>query len=266
MPVRDRILAYLQSHPEGVDDDALKDALGLTQRQHANTVCRQLETGGLVERRPVEGKIRNFLVDSESAGGPTAPIYSLALPHGQSWDEEHRGPQQRAAIAVVAMSSHDRTEAEPPDASSLAQAGFEIVCEISVQRAQDGTILTGDPGPRYRNVRSLPRNQYGHGPFCRFRISKPLVAAGVYAIVKGEAVLYIGKAANLAERFNNGYGRISPRNCFTKGQETNCRVNKLILSEAQSGSRLDLWFRPLDAPASLERGLIDELRPPWNLA
>ena len=29
-------------------------------------------------------------------------------------------------------------------------------------------------------------------------------------------------------RYNNGYGRISPRNCFQGGQSTNCRVNNLI--------------------------------------
>jgi len=57
---RERIIAYLQKHPEGVDDDELARALGLRQRQQANTICRQLAGEGLVVRRVVNGKIHNF--------------------------------------------------------------------------------------------------------------------------------------------------------------------------------------------------------------
>jgi predicted transcriptional regulator len=53
MTVRDRIIEHLKSHGEGVDDDMLSQALGLTRRQHANQECRKLESVGLVERRRV---------------------------------------------------------------------------------------------------------------------------------------------------------------------------------------------------------------------
>lgn len=62
MTTRDRILAYLEKHTEGLDDDELALALVLKSRQHANQVCRQLEKVGLVARRIVGGKIHNFLV------------------------------------------------------------------------------------------------------------------------------------------------------------------------------------------------------------
>lgn len=60
MTVRERVLAYLQEHPEGVDDDELTQALGLKHRQHANQECLRLEAQGLIERRRKHGKIHNF--------------------------------------------------------------------------------------------------------------------------------------------------------------------------------------------------------------
>lgn len=60
MTIRERIIGYLQNHPEGVDDDMLAEALGLSQRQQANARCRQLENEGLVVRRRLGGKIHNF--------------------------------------------------------------------------------------------------------------------------------------------------------------------------------------------------------------
>lgn len=67
MTIRERIVAFLQRHPEGVDDDALAKALQLKYRQQANSRCRQLEEEGLVVRRHVNGKIHNFWVGNEQA-------------------------------------------------------------------------------------------------------------------------------------------------------------------------------------------------------
>ena len=67
MSVRDRIVEHLKAHDEGVDDDMLTEALGLSRRQHANQECRKLESAGLVERRRVSGKIRNFATGTARA-------------------------------------------------------------------------------------------------------------------------------------------------------------------------------------------------------
>jgi hypothetical protein len=72
MTVRDRIVEHLKSHAEGVDDDMLTEALGLTRRQHTNQECRKLESVGLVERRLVNGKTRNFLRDGTRNSGAVA--------------------------------------------------------------------------------------------------------------------------------------------------------------------------------------------------
>lgn len=64
--IRERVLAYLCQHPEGVDDDELARALDLNARQQANAICRKLEQQGQVLRRKVEGKIHNFVCESDS--------------------------------------------------------------------------------------------------------------------------------------------------------------------------------------------------------
>ena len=108
MTVRDRIVGHLRAHPEGVDDDTLTEALGLSRRQHANQECRKLERAGLVERRRVEGKIRNFLQDgrdrSNLASGlaPSVPVRSLNEARqnpSKSWDWE--GNVQSALVAFL---------------------------------------------------------------------------------------------------------------------------------------------------------------------
>jgi hypothetical protein len=65
-------------------------------------------------------------------------------------------------------------------------------------------------------------------------------------------------------RYNNGYGRISPRNCFQGGQSANCRVNNLILDAAKNGHRIELWFTKSSDRKTLEERLIARIRPHWN--
>ncbi len=88
--------------------------------------------------------------------------------------------------------------------------------------------------------------------------------SGVYAITAGDDVKYIGECQRLSERYNMGYGNISPRNCFVGGQETNCRINNLILNEAAAGASLVLWFLKTDNFKRIEQELRSSKRPPWN--
>lgn len=64
-----RIVAYLETHPEGVDDDQLSRALDITPRQAVNQVCRTLERRGLISRRRDLrlGKIVNQMAISATA-------------------------------------------------------------------------------------------------------------------------------------------------------------------------------------------------------
>lgn len=62
MSIRNRIIALLKDRLDGLGDDELAADLDLSRRQQANSRCRELAREGLVERRSVQGKIRNFWI------------------------------------------------------------------------------------------------------------------------------------------------------------------------------------------------------------
>ncbi len=143
---------------------------------------------------------------------------------------------------------------------------FVWVCAIEPKHTPDESIWEFMPQKRYKNADSVPLNRYGNGPFCKFTIPKAIVASGVYAMTADGKVKYIGECQNLSSRVNNGYGNISPRNCFVGGQETNCRVNNLLFNETKMGSALSLWFLETDNYKDIERELRSSLQPVWNRA
>src|SRR3989442_1524376 len=133
---------------------------------------------------------------------------------------------------------------------------FRFVGRIEPRRDAAGKIVESTPQSRYRNLRGLPLNKHGVGPFCEFRISASLRCRGVYALTVDGRVTYIGKCQNLSERFNSrGYGSIQPKNCFQGGQPTNCKVNNLVLQEARRGCKLELWFLETANGESIEAEL-----------
>ena len=147
---------------------------------------------------------------------------------------------------------------------TIGQHIFEHVCRIEPELNEDGLINQTHSHYRYRNRKNLPLHRYGRGPFCKFRIPKGHEVSGVYAITVGRIVNYIGECQNLTSRFNSGYGQISPRNCFTGGQETNCRINSLVLKTAKNGGVLSLWFMETEQHKICEQALRHRENPPWN--
>ena len=120
-----------------------------------------------------------------------------------------------------------------------------------------------------RSVGAL--HAYGAGPFCRFRIGRQRHDAGLYVLTLDDVPVYAGECVDVGKRWGpNGYGGISPRNCFQGGQPTNCRVNAAILVEALRGCRIDLWFMIFhgtrDERLAVETALIRKLNPAWNRA
>lgn len=175
---------------------------------------------------------------------------------------ERRGPPVRPGSQPSA--SHTRPEPRGQRVTDLGP-DFRFLQIIEVKRDQHGQPVTYDPGSRYINTAGLRRHQYGNGPFCRFSIDQPPGLHGAYALCQGDDVMYVGIANDLARRYNQGYGTIQPRNCFERGQSTNCRVNQLVLQEAEAGRSLVLWFAGAAQPRPLEEELIRRLQPPWNL-
>lgn len=142
---------------------------------------------------------------------------------------------------------------------------FDWVCRINPETSDDGGIHKLYPQSRYVNKRNLALNQYGEGPFCRFRIPKNFRRSGVYAILVDDVLQYIGECVNLSGRYNVGYGNISPRNCFKGGQETNCRINNQIFQSSSQSKRIDLYFMNTDDFKAIEK-ILRKKNPPWNRA
>lgn len=81
MTIADRILHYLMQHPEGADDDELAVALDLKYRQQANSRCRLFAAKGIIVRKKVNGKIRNFYLNTLVTGsGFTPELQNVADP------------------------------------------------------------------------------------------------------------------------------------------------------------------------------------------
>lgn len=141
---------------------------------------------------------------------------------------------------------------------------FRFVCDLKLKVGADGQVASLMPQRRYKNVKNLPLNAYGGGPFCKFRVPGRFNERGVYALVVGGSVKYIGECVSISSRFNSGYGNISPRNCFKDGQETNCRINVLIRAEAIQGRKVELYFHGTSEHKQLEKQLLETGSYEWN--
>ena len=113
-------------------------------------------------------------------------------------------------------------------------------------------------------------NKYGDLAYCKFSLVdksiKPL--KGLYAYVLGDTVVYIGLTVDTFDRrFNGqGYGTISPKNCYIDGQLSNCRMNSMV---NDSADMIGLYVCPLiddDEIVRVERQLIGLYNPQWNTA
>lgn len=147
--IRDQIILYLQDHPEGVDDDMLAQALALKQRQQANSRCRELEREGFVFRRVVNGKIRNFWVDSKQVPlkqteGPKKATLNSDLGRTKNWFWEGN-VQAQVVKYLVAQQFLIRSVAD----TASHQHGVDIIAErdgrqlwISVKGYPQGTEKT----------------------------------------------------------------------------------------------------------------------------
>jgi hypothetical protein len=141
---------------------------------------------------------------------------------------------------------------------------FERVCDLRPEADGSGKILEFIPHGRYRNQKCLSLNPYGQGPFCKFRVPSNQRCAGVYVLTVDAEAVYVGECVNLSSRYNNGYGNISPRNCYEGGQRTNCRINHLVYKAASDGRLIDLWFLKTARYKTIESELINSLQPAWN--
>lgn len=110
-------------------------------------------------------------------------------------------------------------------------------------------------------------NRHGDKIYCSFSIDEFREEKGVYAWFADQQLRYIGRSRDpFAKRVNQGYGRISPKNCFLDGQSTNCHLNSLIASSVQD---ISFYACPIESDrdiCNVEIELIQEHQPQWNTA
>ena len=142
---------------------------------------------------------------------------------------------------------------------------FEFIDNIIPLLDENGEIIEFSPQNRYDNKNKIKLHEYGNRSFCRFSIhSKWSKVPGVYAFFINGELAYIGQCCDFAKRINQGYGNISPRNCYIGGQSTNCKINKLILNSYSLGNKVTLYFYKTNDYINVESLMIKELNPPYN--
>lgn len=148
---------------------------------------------------------------------------------------------------------------------NLLKYQFEFVQKLCPERNLDGNIAEYYPEKLYSYSDKAILNKYGKGPFCHFSIdSNWSGVCGVYALYIDDELVYIGKTDNFAQRFNLGYGRIFPRNCFLGGQVTNCKINKVVLNAVKKSQIIELYFYATKEYSFIESELINYYSPKYN--
>lgn len=115
----------------------------------------------------------------------------------------------------------------------------------------------------YKKQPELPLNNYGEGPFCEFNAPIDIGdKKGIYIFIVNDEVKYLGRCTNtFRRRISEGYGHISPRNCFKGGQPTNCHINKELNKAFENGEKVFIGIHFLDDDSSireLEKKLLKE--------
>lgn len=88
---------------------------------------------------------------------------------------------------------------------------------------------------------------------------------GVYCFYLDGELKYIGRCRDMMKKcINNGYGKITPTNCFKHGQSTNCKVNALITKYGQRVTLKLIPMKSIKKIEKLEKRLIRILKPEWN--
>jgi len=135
---------------------------------------------------------------------------------------------------------------------------FLEVCKIELMRSKNGTVIISYPQSRYDNKKGYALHRYGKGGFCGFKIlPKWSGRSGLYFFTLNNKIRYVGECQDLYNRINSGYGLISPRNCFVRGQSTNCKINKFVLNHYKR-KRIKLWFCQTSNLSDVERRNLED--------
>ena len=142
---------------------------------------------------------------------------------------------------------------------------FKNAGTIKLMPDKDGNIYF-KPQLHYNNNKNYPllNGINCDTTFCKFKLDLPRTS-GVYLWVVDNEIIYIGEALNFRSRFNNGYGNISPRNCYKNGQSTNVRMNRIVLSNYENNSKVDIYIYETPNRKQIETYLLSNIHTKYNI-
>jgi len=186
-------------------------------------------------------------------------------------NKRHKAANKKIAKSIKPITITEDTKSKffkldsPTHVFSDSNFYFEFVQQIIPELDENNNPKEFMPQSQYENKKNLSLNLHGKGPFCKFSIPKKYQKkSGVYLLQLNKRVKYVGECVDFYQRYNLGYGRIDPRNCFEGGQSTNCRINSLILKEYKMGSTIELFFHETHDRFRVEHDLIKKHHPVWN--
>jgi hypothetical protein len=160
---------------------------------------------------------------------------------------------------------NENSKITPIDIASIQNIQLIYVCKIEPERDCNDSIHEYSFSTDIQVRTDFQFHAYGKDSFCRFTIPFTYHGkAGVYFLFDNNSLCYIGECENLESRFNEGYGTIFLKNCLSGGQQTNCRINHLILMSCKEGNQIDLYFHETANKKEIEKRLISIYTPPWN--
>lgn len=141
---------------------------------------------------------------------------------------------------------------------------FVKFCTLTLLSDKTGSICI-QPQKRYNNIKHYAYldNVDDDTVFCKFKPDLPCVK-GVYLWVVNDEIIYIGESVNIKSRFNDGYGNISPRNCYVGGQSTNVRMNKVALLYNRDKNPIDIYYCITDEHKKFEILLLNKINTKYN--
>jgi len=163
-----------------------------------------------------------------------------------------------------------------PDRLVLARRTLTYAGLLHVARDEHGEILTHAPLEGMAAVdQRYPA--WARGPFGEIDPERRLPATpGVYALVQGGVVRYVGASQHLARTFGpRGIGEVTRSEAQRRGSEEKCRLNRLVVAEAVHGRAVDLyvlplarrrpWRREVEDPAEVAASIVAVHRGAWHL-
>ena len=143
---------------------------------------------------------------------------------------------------------------------------FEKYSRISLIPNKNGELYYS-PQNNYNNKKDYPYliDIDKNSLFCKFKPNLPKIK-GVYLWVDNyDEIIYIGEEKNLYERFNSGYGNISPRNCYKGGQSTNVKMNRVALSYFNNNHSIYIYICETPEHRAIEKKLLTLIKTQYNI-